>query len=243
MKQLVAPGAALVLALGLFACEPPGTAADLEEIKQQQARILEKLEDLEKSLESQPTAARAQRPQQELDKVYEIAVGEAPIRGNPDASVTIVEYSDFQCPFCARAQPVLEAVLKKYPDDVRLVYKHFPLSFHKAAKPTAIASVAAQEQGKFWELHDVLFASISSLDEAKIDKYAQKAGLDMERFNRDMAARKAEYEKRVDNDYRAGTQVDVRGTPTLYINGKKVRVRTVEGMSAMIDAALNAKGG
>ncbi len=239
MHNVLARVAVLALLLGTVACQPAGSAADLQEIKRVQAEILERLIAMEKKL---PTAqARAQRAEEEFDRVYTIEVGKAPIRGNPNASVTIVEYSDFQCPFCARAQPILEAVLEKYPDDVRLVYKHFPLSFHKAARPTAIASLAAMEQGKFWEMHDVLFEAVSDLDAAKIQEYAETAGLDMERFNRDMEANKAAYDGLVTTDYRNGTEVDVRGTPTLYVNGKKVRVRTVEGMSAMIDAALEAK--
>ncbi len=246
MKLILASTAALALVMSALACQPPGAAADLQEIKQQQAQILEKLAALEegqKKLQTAGGAARAQRPQEEFNKVYEIDVGKAPIKGNPNARVTIVEYSDFQCPFCSRAQPVIEAVLKKYPDDVRLVFKHFPLGFHKAARPTAIASLAAHKQGKFWEMHDVLFETSSKLDAAKIPEYAKQAGLDMERFIVDLEANRTEYDKLVSADYNSGTKVDVRGTPTLYINGKKVRVRTVEGMSAMVDAVLNAKGG
>lgn len=248
MPKTILSSAVLTLAVGLLACQPPGTAADLKEIKEQQARILEKLTALEKGQEKLQGAARAPTPaaraQEDFDRVYSIDVANAPVRGKNDARVTIVEYSDFQCPFCARAQPMIEALLDKYPDDVRLVYKHFPLSFHKAAKPTAIASVAAHEQGKFWELHDVLFESSASLDPSKIEQYAQQAGLDMERFRRDLAERRSDYEKLVNADYAAGTRIDVRGTPTLYINGKKVRNRTVEGMSAMVEAALAAnKGG
>ena len=239
MQNVLASTAVLALILSLVACQPAGSAADMQEIKRVQAEILEKLVALEKKL---PKAqARAQQAQEELNRVYTIELGKAPIRGNPNAPVTIVEYSDFQCPFCARAQPILEAVLEKYADDVRLVFKHFPLSFHKAARPTAIASLAAMEQGKFWEMHDVLFEAGGDLDAAKISEYAEQAGLDVERFNRDMEANKAAYDGMVTADYRGGGEVDVRGTPTLYINGKKVRVRTVEGMSAMIDAALEAE--
>ena len=237
MQNALASAAVLALILSVAACQPPGSAADLEEIKQVQAEILQKLVDLEKKL----PATRAQRPVEEFDRIYAIELGEAPIRGNPNAAVTIVEYSDFQCPFCARTQPILEAVLEKYPDDVRLVYKHFPLRFHKAARPTAIASLAAMQQGKFWEMHDVLFEVGSDLDAAKMPEYAEQAGLNIDRFNRDLEANEAVYDSAVTADYRSGTAVDVRGTPTLYVNGKKVRVRTVEGMSAMIDAALEAK--
>jgi protein-disulfide isomerase len=127
---------------------------------------------------------------------------------------------------------------------VRIAYKHFPLSFHPAAKPAAIASVAAQEQGKFWEFHDVIFEAttkrqLKGSDEDML-KYAEQAGLDMDQFKADMAANKADYEKRVNADYVEGQKVQVRGTPTLYLNGKKVRNRSQDGLSATIDEMLKA---
>ena len=240
MKQLLNGALALVFALGLVACQP--ASEDLAEIKDALKEINEKIASVEEKIDKMP--ARAAGPAREdPNKVYKIAVGSSPIKGNPEAAVTIVEYSDFQCPFCARAQPLLTQVMDKYPDDVRLVFKHFPLSFHKAAKPAAIASVAAAEQGKFWEMHDVLFAQGNKLDAAKMDEYATEAGLDLERFQKDYTDKKAQYGKSVDADMKQGQGVTVRGTPTLFINGKKVQQRSLEGMSAMIDAVLKAEKG
>ncbi len=231
--------AGLVAVAGL-ACSPSG---DVDDIKEQQEQILEKLAALEqgqKQLLAARPAARAGPPPEDFDKVYEIDIGDSPILGNPNAPVTLVEYSDFECPYCARAAPAVKAIYEKYPDKVRVVYKHFPLAFHRSARPAAIASVAAQEQGRFWEFHDVIFDSTSKrqLDASKLDEYAEAAGLDVAQFNKDMEANRAAYDKRVSQEYKAGQQIAVRGTPTLYINGKKVRDRSVDGMSKMVEAAL-----
>ena len=133
---------------------------------------------------------------------------------------------------------MIEDVLKKYPKGVRFVYKQFPLPMHPMARPAAQASLAAQEQGKFWEMHDVLIQNQPTLDAAKFADYAKQAGLDVARFKRDLEQKKAEYDKRIDAETQLGQSSDVRGTPTLYIGGKKVSARTVDGMSTMIDAEL-----
>ena len=229
----------LAVAVALTACG--ASQAELEALRNQQEEILarlDKLSDGQQKILASRQAPAARPGAEDFDKVYQIAVGDSPIKGNRDALVTIVEYSDFQCPYCARSGTVLEQVLEKYGDRVRLVYKHFPLNFHPAARPAAIASLAAHEQGRFWEMHDVLFANQRSLDPKKMHDYATQAGLDVDRFGRDMEAKRAEYDKRVSAEYNSGVAAAVRGTPTLYINGKKVRRPTVPGMSQMIDALL-----
>ncbi|MFQ5513355.1 MAG: DsbA family protein [Myxococcota bacterium] len=239
MKPFVTIALAAGLAMGTLACQPGGE--ELKRISEQQEEILQKLRTLEsnqKRLLSPAAAARAQRPQEDPNKVYKIDIGDSPILGKPDAPVTIVEYSDFQCPYCARTQPLLKQLHEKYPDKVRIVFKHFPLSFHQGARPAAIASMAAKEQGKFWEMHDVLFENHRSLNPSNMEEMAKKAGLDLERFKKDMEEKAQDYAKQVDADFRQGQTVAVRGTPTLFVNGKKVQNRSVEGMSAMIDAAL-----
>ncbi|MEX2205178.1 MAG: thioredoxin domain-containing protein [Myxococcota bacterium] len=234
--------ALLCLCIGLAGCNPQ-QARDIAEIKSKQDEILQRLAAIEEGQKKLQAPARAARAEEDFDKSYTIAVGGSPVRGKADAPVTIVEFSDFQCPFCARSNPIVAGVLAKYPDKVNYVYKHFPLAFHAAARPAAIASIAAQEQGKFWEMHEVLFANQATLDASKLEDYAKQAGLDLARFKKDLESKKAEYEKRVDAEFALGQSVDVRGTPTLYIGGKKVRVRTVEGMSAMVDEQLEQKGG
>jgi protein-disulfide isomerase len=234
--------ALLCLCIGLAGCNPQ-QAKDIAEIKSKQDEILQRLTAIEEGQKKLQPPARAARAEEDFDKSHTIAVAGSPVRGKADAPVTIVEFSDFQCPFCARSNPIVDGVLAKYPDKVNYVFKHFPLAFHAAARPAAIASIAAQEQGKFWEMHEVLFANQASLDASKLESYAKQAGLDVARFKKDLETNKAEYEKRVDAEFALGQSVDVRGTPTLYVGGKKVRVRTVEGMSAMIDEQLKQKGG
>jgi protein-disulfide isomerase len=234
--------ALLCLCIGLAGCNPQ-QARDIAEIKSKQDEILQRLAAIEEGQKKLQAPARAARNDEDFDKSYTIAIAESPVRGKADAPVTIVEFSDFQCPFCARSNPIVEGVLAKYPDKVNYVYKHFPLAFHSAARPAAIASIAAQEQGKFWEMHEVLFANQATLDASRLEDYAKQAGLDLARFKKDLESKKDAYGKRVDTEFALGQSVDVRGTPTLYIGGKKVRVRTVEGMSAMIDEQLKQKGG
>ncbi len=244
MKPFLRTGALLLIATLALACQPPGgvTKEDIDELKAQQAQILAKLGEIEKKAGSAP-AARPGPPPEDFNKVHAINTKGSPVLGNPDAPVSIVEYSDFQCPFCSRVQPVLKEVLQKYPDKVNLVFKHFPLSFHRAARPAAIASMAANDQGKFWELHDILFENQRALEADKLEEYAAKAGLDMERFKKDMADNKAKYEAQVDGDFKQCQSIDVRGTPSLYIGGKKVRSRSVEAMGAMVEEAIKAKKG
>jgi len=117
----------------------------------------------------------------------QIDLGESPSKGPEDAKVTIVEFSDFQCPYCQRGANVVESVLKDYPNDVRLVFKHLPLGFHQHAQPAARASLAAGRQGKFWEMHDMLFKNQRSLGEEAYVKFAGDLGLDVEKFKADYA--------------------------------------------------------
>jgi protein-disulfide isomerase len=228
------------LGLVALACNPQ-QARDIADIKKTQEEILAKLAAIEEA-QKKAAPARPARVEEDFDKVYTIAIADSPVKGEANAPITIVEFSDFQCPFCARATPIVAEVLKKYPGKVNYVFKHYPLPFHGAARPAAMASMAAQEQGKFWEMHDVLFQNQATLDGGKLEEYAKQAGLDVARFKNDLEAKKAEYEKRIDAEMALGQSVDVRGTPTHYVGGKKVRVRTVDGFSALIEAQLAPAG-
>ena len=238
MIHLIA-GTALLLALSA------GTGCyrgDLEELRAQNEQILQRLAELEEGQKKLESAGGGGPQPEDPDKVYAIPLGDSPVRGNPAAPVAIVEYSDFQCSFCAQVQPLLMQLLEKYPDDIKLVYKHFPLSFHQAALPATVASLAAHEQGKFWEMHDVLFANIRSLSETKMEGYAREAGLDLDRFRRDLSQNKARYEAVAQEDFDQGRSVAVKGTPTLYVSGKKVQNRSLEAISAMIEEARREAG-
>ena len=215
MRNLLLGLMAVGLAIGNVACQPGGE--QLKQIAEQQEELLKEIKAVKadvKRLAARPTAAAApKRPQEDPNKVYKINLGDSPFLGKADAKVAIVEWSDFQCPYCARATPLLTEVQKKYPNDVKIIFKHFPLSFHQAARPAAIASVAAQEQGKFWEMHDALFENQRSLTAGNMEEIAEKAGLDMDRFRKDMEANKSAYDKRVTADFTHGQSVTVRGTP------------------------------
>ncbi|HLD19560.1 MAG TPA: DsbA family protein [Candidatus Nanoarchaeia archaeon] len=141
-------------------------------------------------------------------------------RGPANAKVTIVEYSDFQCPFCSRSYPTMKAVLQKYGNDVRLVYKHFPLSFHPEATPAAEASECAGEQNKFWEFHDKVFENQDSMSVANYKKWAGELGLKQAQF--DQCADSRKYKSKVEQQTQQGQADGVSGTPTFYINGQQI---------------------
>jgi len=235
-RGIAGVAAAVWLAALGSGCGP--SSKDIADIRAKQDEILTRIASIEDTQKKILSARPAGPPGEDFDKVYAIGIGESPVRGDAQGPVTIVEFSDFQCPFCARAAPLIADVLKKYPKGVRFVYKQFPLPMHPAARAAAEASLAAQEQGKFWQMHDVLIQNQATLDAAKLADYAKTAGLDVARFKADLAKNKASYDQRIDAEVKLGNDVDVRGTPTIFIDGKKVRVRTLDGMSAMIDPAL-----
>ena len=148
-----------------------------------------------------------------------IAVEGSPARGPDTAPVTIVEFADFECPFCQRIAPELDALWAKHQAAVRFVYKFMPLSMHPHGEAAARAAIAAQAQGKFWEMHDKLFTNGEHLEDADILKYAAAIGLDVDRFRADLQspATKA----RLDADRKLADTLQVKGTPTIFINGRE----------------------
>lgn len=168
---------------------------------------------------------------QEIEELYDLRyardagvtleVDDAPSRGSPMAPLTIVEFSDFECPYCGRAHPVLQQLLSEYEGRVRLVFKQFPLSAHPHAAAAARAAVAAGNQGKFWEMHDLLFEHQRQLEEEDLLGYAEQIGLDMDRFRADLAS--AETQARVEADKDQGQRLGVEGTPTFFVDGRRFR--------------------
>jgi len=131
---------------------------------------------------------------------------------------------------------VVDQVLQAYPTQVKFIYKEFPLPMHANAMPAARAALAAGKQGKFWEMHDKLFANQRALTPENIKQFAQDLGLDMAKFEQDMAS--PEVQQQIDADMALARQVQVSGTPSLFLNGKRVSNRSVEGIKQMIDEAL-----
>lgn len=140
------------------------------------------------------------------------------IVGPHDASVVLVEYGDFECPYCGRAYPVVKAAQRALGDDIRFAFRNFPLAeAHPHARKAAQAAEAAGAQGKFWEMHDMLFEHQDALESADLVAYAQALELDTVRFERELEA--GTYEKRVREDFRSGVRSGVNGTPTFFVNG------------------------
>ena len=175
----------------------------------------------------------------DLTIVYNLPVNQSAIKGPRDAPVTITVFDDFQCPYCARLLPTLDRVMATYPTKVRLVFKHFPLSNHKFANQAAKASIAARNQGKFWPLHDQLFANYNKLNEEKIRQLAENVGLDMARFEKDIT--NPELQQEISADMKLGTDSGVRGTPSVYINGVQLKDRSIKGFRQAIDAELKKR--
>jgi protein-disulfide isomerase len=147
--------------------------------------------------------------------------GDEAFKGAADALVTIVEFSDFECPFCGRVEPTIDQILETYGDKVKVVWKDNPLSFHKNARPASLAACAANKQGKFWEMHKTLFANQRALTKEDLNGYAKEIGLDMGKFETDFNGPVCA--AAVDGDQKLANDVGARGTPNLYINGRQVR--------------------
>jgi protein-disulfide isomerase len=158
-------------------------------------------------------AAQARAELKELD------LSHSPVRGNQQAPVTIIEFSDMQCPFCAAVVPTLRQLTEQYPDQIKWVFKNFPLSFHKDSPLAHRATLAAGEQGKFWEMHDLIFADQRNIKRDDLLQKARSLGLDMERFQADLDGVKLT--QLVESDRQEGERLNVQGTPTFFINGKQ----------------------
>jgi protein-disulfide isomerase len=172
----------------------------------------------------------------------EISSDDDASKGPAKAPVTIVEFSDYQCPYCSRAEGTVQEVLKKYGDKVRLVYRDYPLSFHPNSNIAAQASECAKEQGKFWEMHNAMFADQSKLAQADLVTTAGNiSGVDKDKFKACLDAGK--YKDEVQKDFDDGQKYGVTGTPTFFINGiPMVGARDVNSFSEVIDSELDRAG-
>jgi protein-disulfide isomerase len=195
-----------------------------------------------------PGAAANEGGAEEADDVVEdpeavvlrVPIDGAPVRGPADALVTIVVFSDFQCPFCLRVVPTLDRIMQTYGADVRIVFRHNPLPFHPDAGPAAEASMEAYAQRGaigFWRMHDLLFENQRALDRASLERYAAQVGLDLGRFR--MALDGHVHQAAIEADQRLATQLGARGTPSFFINGRSlVGAQPFEAFQAVIDEAL-----
>jgi protein-disulfide isomerase len=167
-------------------------------------------------------------------------VAEGPSRGPKDAPITIVEFSDFECPYCGAAHDTVEQVMSTYAGKVRLVYRQFPLSFHPHAEKAAEASLCAADQGKFWEYHDVLFKNQKKLDPTDLKAFASEVGMDGQKFGQCLES--GDKKKAVDADQQAGLAAGVGGTPAFFINGIFLNgALPIDEFKKVIDLELAAK--
>jgi protein-disulfide isomerase len=187
----------------------------LAKIAMQGVKDGKSLIEISKLMDASP---KAHRPKL-LEAPVMIPVDGSPVRGPADARITLVEFSDFECPFCSAAVKQVDIVMAAYPKDVKLIYKQFPLSMHPHAQFAAEASLAAREQGKFWEMYELLFKNFQRLSRANVMLWAKQLGLDVAKFQADIDSRK--FKAVVDKDLADGEAVGVYGTPAFYINGKQ----------------------
>ncbi len=169
------------------------------------------------------------------------------VKGLANAKVTLVEFSDFQCPACKAYSPVLTALVDMYPNDLRLVYKYFPLkTIHFRAQASSQAAEAAARQGKFWEMYKLLFENQDTWSRetgtATFEKYAQDLGMDVTKFKADYDSDSVK--EKIDSQIKEGIDLNVNGTPTMYINGTKiVNPNSTDEFKALIDAEIVKQGG
>ena len=183
-----------------------------------------------------PPPAPAAAPEAPPSKV-DIKIGDAPVKGPASAKVTVVEFSDFQCPFCGRVNPTLKEIEDQYKGKIKIAFRNLPLPFHDKAHLAAEAALAANEQGKFWAMHDKLFANQQALDRPSLEKYAQEIGLNMNRFT--AALDSGKFKDKVDSDAKEGAAVGATGTPTFFINGTRlVGAQPADKFKELIDAEL-----
>ena len=169
-----------------------------------------------------------------------IPVGTSFTKGPADAALTIVEFSDLECPYCAQVVPVLDSLAKVYPRDVRIVYKHFPLSFHPNARDAAAAAIAAGNQGKFFEFRTRVSPRFRSLSDSLYLAVARGLGLDMARFQRERM-RTPEIDALLDRDMALGQEIGVEGTPTLFVNGRLAEDRSFAYFANQVERAKRAR--
>ncbi len=169
---------------------------------------------------TQGQAEAAYRARFSPDQVEHIDLSGSPTKGPDDAPVTVVEWADFECPACRAAEPMVESMLEKYPNRVRLVFKNFPLAVHENAEKAARAAVAADLQGKFWQMHDALFKKEPPLSVPALERLAKGIdGLDYDKWKADLESEKVA--DAVARDRKQGEKVELTGTPTIFINGRR----------------------
>jgi len=208
----------LLVSLAMISCQEPNpqsNAALQKKVESLTAEIAEV-----KSVLNFALNGAYEEVKEKANTVYDLKIDESPSIGSPKAKLVIVEFTEFQCPFCARIAPMLDSIVRANPDKIRLVYKHFPLNFHKEAPAAGAATIAAGKQNKFWEYRWALAPHFSSLNDSTFIAVAEQVGLNVEQFKKDMVLDEEKLAI-IDRDMKLGMEVGVSGTPNFYVNGKR----------------------
>lgn len=227
MKHISIIAIAMCVA-GLIACNQASAGgsfnqqARLDSLEKDFKQLKDEFEVIKYALDKRGISIEQARAEMEIDnKVWDIPDEDSPVFGNTkDPKLTIVEFTEFQCPYCSRIAPVMQELNQKYPNEIKFVYKHFPLSFHANARAAAAASIAAQKQGKFWEYRYELANHSRELGDSIYVAVAKQLGLDLAKFKKDMVLNDT-MSARIDKDFQLGAKVGVQGTPNFFINGKR----------------------
>jgi protein-disulfide isomerase len=241
-------GAALVVTGWIVKAAIDNTTEQLSGIKQ---ALADTQGALEKVASARPAGGAPAGGGPDPSKKYTVKTEGTPFKGNlKSAKIEIIEFSDFQCPFCGRVVPTLKQIQDTYGDKVKIGFKHLPLSIHPKAPEAHAAAEAAHRQGKFWEMHDWIFEKQSEIMGPQATKppkeryleFAKEKGLDVEKFEKDMASE--EVKKKVNDDAAEAAKLGITGTPGFFINGRFLRgAQPFEGFKTLIDEELTKAGG
>lgn len=193
---------------------------------------------LAKLTKGKPTEIYFKKPKLQMN----VEVGDAPVFGKTGSPVTIIEFSDFECPYCSKGAETVTQIKKKYGNKVRFAFKHYPLPMHPHAKGAAEASMCVNEQGgdKFWKFHDIAFKNQGKLEKADLEKYAKDAGAEVKKYNECLDGKK--YQAFIQKDAEMAEKIGVKSTPTFFVNGQILNgALPIEQFSEMIDEELAAK--
>ena len=180
----------------------------------------------------------SQKSVQVLEVIYNHAINikGAPFKGSEDAPIVIVDYTDFECPYCARLLPTFQKLLLRFPGQIKIVYKNYPLRSHKFARKAASAAMAAHQKGKFWEFHDKLFANYHRMSDEVINDIRKEMKLDTAEFDALMQSPKIQ--RMIQQDVLQGQNIGVHSTPTVFVNGNMQKDKRLEGFIQTIEKEL-----
>lgn len=221
----------LLVTVFFTACQSADVQAQLDAMKVRQDSIIFKLKQIEDQTRFIALKVGWEPPEDTMPVA--IPQGTSYFQGAKNPVLTLVEFSDIQCPYCARLSPIVDSIVKAYPNDVKVIFKHFPLSFHAQAMSAHAAILAAGKQGKFFEYRYGIAPHFRNLNDSTYIALAKNLGLNLEKFKKDMVLTE-DIKNLILQDQILGQKVRVSGTPTLFGNGKKVQNLSFEGIASLV---------